>query len=52
MAYIEHKNKNFGNGRYVRNLFEKTIQNQAMRLASRPNVSVDELALLIARWST
>lgn len=30
---VLHKDKNFGNARFVRNLFEKTIENQAMRLA-------------------
>lgn len=45
---IEHKSKNFGNGRYVRNLFEKTIQNQAMRLSSKPNITAEELSLLTA----
>ena len=44
----EHKDKNFGNGRYVRNLFEKTIQNQAMRLSCQPNITVDELSKLKA----
>ena len=42
----EHKDKNFGNGRYVRNLFEKTIQNQAMRLSSQPNITAEALSLL------
>lgn len=45
---IEHKDKNFGNGRYVRNLFEKTIQNQAMRLSCQPNITVEELSILKA----
>lgn len=45
---VEHKGKNFGNGRYVRNLFEKTIQNQAMRLSSKPNITAEELSLLTA----
>ena len=45
---IEHKDKNFGNGRYVRNLFEKTIQNQAMRLSTKPNITAEELTKLKA----
>ena len=45
---IEHKDKNFGNGRYVRNLFEKTIQNQAMRLSCQPNITAEELSKLKA----
>ena len=45
---IEHKDKNFGNGRYVRNLFEKAIQNQAMRLSGQPKITADELSKLKA----
>ena len=45
---VDHKDKNFGNGRYVRNLFEKTIQNQAMRLSSLPNITATELSMLKA----
>ena len=45
---IEHKAKNFGNGRFVRNLFEKTIQNQAIRLAGKPKITKEELLLLNA----
>ena len=39
-------NRTFGNGRYVRNLFEKVIETQANRLASVPNlndVDINEL---------
>lgn len=43
----EHKDKNFGNGRYVRNLFEKTIMNQAIRLSNKPNVTADDLTILL-----
>lgn len=45
---VEHKDKNFGNGRYVRNLFEKTIQNQAIRLSCKPCVTAEELSELKA----
>ena len=45
---IEHKDNNFGNARFVRNLFEKTIQNQAMRLSSQPNITAEELSELKA----
>ena len=45
---IEHKDKNFGNGRYVRNLFEKTIQNQAIRLSCQQNITAEELSKLKA----
>lgn len=44
----QQKDKNFGNGRFVRNLFEKTIQNQAIRLSNVHNVSKEELSLIIA----
>lgn len=44
----EHKDKNFGNGRYVRNLFEKTIQNQAIRLSSQPSITAEDLCKLKA----
>lgn len=43
---VGHKDKNFGNGRYVRNLFEKAIQNQAIRLSCKPNITTDELSTL------
>lgn len=45
---VEHKDKNFGNGRYVRNLFEKTIQNQATRLSKQAKLSAEELSTLTA----
>ncbi len=38
------KRKNFGNARYVRNLFDKTIENQANRLAKYGNVSINLLS--------
>lgn len=41
---VAHKSRNFGNGRYVRNLFEKTITNQANRLGTRKNLSEQELS--------
>ncbi len=40
-------NENFGNARYVRNLFERTIVAQANRLASK-NLSEENLTLLTA----
>ncbi len=38
---VANKDKNFGNGRYVRNLFEKTLERQANRLSAieRPTLS-------------
>ena len=41
---VEHKDRNFGNARYVRNVFEKTIQAQANRLSKRSGLSNRELA--------
>jgi len=35
--------ENFGNARYIRNLFEKIIQNQFSRIAELDNVSDDEM---------
>lgn len=44
---IANKDKNFGNGRFVRNIFEKTLQNQATRLSEKGNFSKDALQLII-----
>lgn len=41
---VAHKTRNFGNGRYVRNLFEQTITNQANRLGARKNLTTEELS--------
>ncbi|MBQ0070108.1 MAG: AAA family ATPase, partial [Bacteroidales bacterium] len=43
---VANKDKNFGNGRYVRNLFEKTIQNQAVRLSKIGTTTVDDLTTI------
>lgn len=40
---VEHKDRNFGNARYVRNVFEKSIQMQANRLEGKSNLSDREL---------
>lgn len=45
---IKHKEKSFGNGRFVRNLFEKTIQNQAIRLSRQQHTTTEELSMLMA----
>ena len=47
-SVIEHKDENFGNARFVRNLFEESIQNQATRLSSQSNITEDVLSLLKA----
>ena len=41
---VAHKSRNFGNGRYVRNLFEQAITNQANRLGKRQNLTAEELS--------
>ena len=40
---VEHKDRNFGNSRFVRNVFEKTIQAQANRIAKAGKVPDNEL---------
>ena len=39
---VETKDKNFGNGRFVRNLFESAIQRQAVRLSTVKNIMMTE----------
>lgn len=43
---IDTKQKDFGNARFVRNLFEKVIENQAVRLAKSKDISNDSLAVI------
>ena len=43
---VSRKDEKFGNARYVRNLFEKTIERQANRLSKTPNVSDDKLLII------
>lgn len=43
---VEHKDENFGNARFVRNLFEKSLQNQAKRIALISNPTIDELVII------
>ena len=43
---VEHKDRNFGNARYARNVFEKSIQQQANRLAGQSNLSKSQLTEL------
>ena len=45
---VASKDKNFGNGRFVRNLFEKVVENQANRLSSISQVSSDILVTIEA----
>lgn len=41
---VEHKDANFGNGRFVRNIFEKVLEHQANRLASESNLTTERLS--------
>ncbi len=43
---VSHKDRNFGNGRFARNLFEKVIEKQAGRLLSTTNVSSESLSTI------
>ena len=40
------RDRNFGNARYVRNLFERIVQNQANRLSRIPHPTKDQLKLI------
>src|SRR5215831_14036628 len=43
-----NRDKTFGNGRYVRNLFEKSLENQSNRLALQLNLDKDCLTTITA----
>ena len=45
---IQNKDSRFGNGRYVRNLFEKVIEKQANRLASLTDLGKADVSKIIA----
>ncbi len=40
---VAHKDANFGNGRLVRNVFEKTLERQANRLAQDVDITTEKL---------
>lgn len=40
---VGKKDKNFGNARFVRNFFEKTLERQANRLAAESNLTIEKL---------
>ena len=47
MAYLtRNRDKNFGNGRFVRNLFEKAVERQAGRLTNTPDRTPEMLRTL------
>ena len=43
---VENKDANFGNARFVRNIFEKTLEKQANRLSTDPDLDTEELTLI------
>lgn len=43
---VAKKDENFGNARFIRNTFEKVVQNQADRLARQSSISNDELTII------
>ena len=43
---VAHKTKNFGNARFVRNIFERAVEQQANRLSAKRSISDDELSVL------
>ena len=43
---VSNKPKDFGNARYVRNLFEKTIERQANRLSTQKELTKQDLLLI------
>ena len=45
-SVMRHKNRNFGNARFVRNVFEKSIQQQANRLSNQKDLSTTQLTKL------
>lgn len=49
LLYVKAQNSNsFSNGRYVRNVIEKTIRSQAMRLLNETNLERNNLSSLIS----
>ena len=47
-ALTRRRDRQFGNGRFVRNLFEKSVERQAVRLAAASNPSPEDLSMLTA----
>ena len=43
---VTKKDKSFGNGRFVRNMFEKVIENQANRISLVADITADSLATI------
>lgn len=47
LALYEKRNEQFGNGRLARNIFEKTLMNQAQRLSNVESPTREQLTVLI-----
>lgn len=47
-SLFKHRDKNFGNGRLVRNLFEKTLGNHADRIVDVENITKEVLTTITA----
>jgi len=45
---IQHRDKSFGNGRFVRNLFEQTLERHASRIAADGNLTKETLTTITA----
>lgn len=43
---VANKDANFGNGRFVRNVFEKALERQANRLAAESNLTTERLSAI------
>ncbi|MBO4362137.1 MAG: AAA family ATPase [Paludibacteraceae bacterium] len=43
---VANKDANFGNGRFVRNIFEKALERQANRLAAENNLTTERLSAI------
>ena len=43
---VANKDANFGNGRFVRNVFEKALERQANRLASESSLTTERLSAI------
>lgn len=44
---VKNKDKNFGNGRFVRNMFEKTLERQANRLSTIEHPTLNQLKKIL-----
>ena len=43
---VAHKDKHFGNARFVRNIFEQTLENQAQRLCLVADPTIEQISTL------